>query len=135
MEFEMFDIGMGELLVIFVVALLVVGPEKLPDLARAFGRAYAEFRRTMNDLKGTIDQDDTMRSLKEEFHAAQREVLFSKSKVTDAIMRQGTAITENVNQVISDVKTEGSAGANPPDEPPAAADVLPEPEKPAETPK
>jgi Tat protein translocase TatB subunit len=72
----MFDIGFPELIVILVVALVIYGPDRLPDLARAMGRAYAEFRRTMNELKETFDQDETVREIKQEFNAAQREVLY-----------------------------------------------------------
>jgi Tat protein translocase TatB subunit len=53
----MFGIGFPELLVILVVALLVVGPTKLPDLARSLGRAFSEFRRMADDVKGTIEEE------------------------------------------------------------------------------
>jgi sec-independent protein translocase protein TatB len=74
----MFDIGFDELVLIMVVALLVYGPDKLPDLARALGRGYAEFRRAMNDLKETFDQDETVREIKQEFQKAQHEVLYGR---------------------------------------------------------
>ncbi len=67
----MFGIGFPELLLIMAIALIVVGPSKIPDVARALGRAYAEFRKAMNELKDTLDQDDTVRGIKEEFRAAQ----------------------------------------------------------------
>ncbi|MHC1728708.1 MAG: twin-arginine translocase TatA/TatE family subunit [Syntrophobacteraceae bacterium] len=92
----MFGIGISELLVILGVALLVVGPDKLPDVARAIGRGYAEFKRTMDDLKSTIDQDETVRGLKEEFRSAQREVVMSKHYTHNLIMDQGTAIKSAV---------------------------------------
>ena len=92
----MFGIGFSELLVILGVALLVVGPGKLPDVARAIGRGYAEFKRTMDDLKSTIDQDETVRGLKEEFRSAQREVVMSKHYTHNLIMEQGTAIKSAV---------------------------------------
>ena len=74
----MFDIGFDEFLLIIVVALFVYGPDKLPDLARALGRGYAEFRRATNELKQTFDQDDTVREIKQEFHKAQHEVLYGR---------------------------------------------------------
>jgi len=74
----MFDIGFDEFLLIIVVALFVYGPDRLPDLARALGRGYAEFRRATNELKQTFDQDDTVREIKQEFHKAQHEVLYGR---------------------------------------------------------
>lgn len=88
----MFGIGFSELLVIFAVALIVVGPNKLPDVARALGRGYAEFKRAMDELKSTLDQDDTVRGLKEEFRSAQREIVMGKQFSQNFLMNQGTAI-------------------------------------------
>jgi TatA/E family protein of Tat protein translocase len=60
----MFDIGLQELVLIFVVALLVFGPKNLPQLGRSLGRAMAEFRRASDEFKETIedefDLDDDM---------------------------------------------------------------------------
>lgn len=50
----MFGLGFWEVLVILVVALLVFGPQKLPELARSLGRGLAEFRRTSSELRGSI---------------------------------------------------------------------------------
>lgn len=52
----MFGIGMTELLVILVIALVVFGPTRLPELARSLGRAMAEFRRASTDLRRTFDE-------------------------------------------------------------------------------
>lgn len=47
----MFGIGMTELMVVFVVGLVVLGPKRLPSLARSLGRTLAEFRHASNDLR------------------------------------------------------------------------------------
>jgi Tat protein translocase TatB subunit len=53
----MFGIGIPELVIIIIVALLVVGPSKLPELARSMGKALGEFRRLADDVKETIEQE------------------------------------------------------------------------------
>lgn len=55
----MFGLGFGELIVIFVVALLVFGPKRLPELARTLGKSMNEFRRASNDLRRSIMEADT----------------------------------------------------------------------------
>ena len=52
----MFGIGMPELLLILALALIVLGPKKLPELARALGKGMAEFRRATDDLKDELRQ-------------------------------------------------------------------------------
>ena len=51
----MLGIGMQEIIVVLVVALIIIGPKKLPDLARALGRAMGEFRKAADDLKEDLD--------------------------------------------------------------------------------
>jgi Tat protein translocase TatB subunit len=47
----MFGIGMTELMVIFVIGLVVLGPKRLPELARSLGKSLAEFRRASNEMR------------------------------------------------------------------------------------
>jgi TatA/E family protein of Tat protein translocase len=51
------SIGMPELILIFVVALLVFGPKKLPELGKSLGKGLAEFKRASEDLKKTIEDE------------------------------------------------------------------------------
>jgi len=51
----MFDIGLQELVLIFVIALLVFGPKNLPQLGRSLGRAMREFRRASDEFRSTIE--------------------------------------------------------------------------------
>ena len=53
----MFGIGQFELLIIIVVALIVIGPGKLPDLMRTIGKGFAEFKRVSTDVKQTFDME------------------------------------------------------------------------------
>jgi TatA/E family protein of Tat protein translocase len=51
------SIGMPELLLILVLALLLFGPKKLPDLGRTLGRSIAEFKKASNDLKRSLEEE------------------------------------------------------------------------------
>ncbi len=53
----MLGLGMPEILFILVLALLIFGPKKLPEIGRTLGRGLGEFRRATNDLKRTFDSD------------------------------------------------------------------------------
>ena len=51
------SIGMPELMIIFVIALIIFGPRKLPDLGRSMGKSLSEFKRASNDLRHTLDEE------------------------------------------------------------------------------
>jgi len=60
----MFGLGMPEILLILAIALIVIGPQKLPELAKTLGRAMGEFKRSAQDLKRSIDMDSTLQDVK-----------------------------------------------------------------------
>ena len=74
----MFGIGMPEMLLILVVALIVIGPKKLPDLAKSLGRAFSEFKRATAEIKETMEFDKDITDIKKSFE-----------DVDDHIQRQG----------------------------------------------
>jgi Tat protein translocase TatB subunit len=53
----MMGIGFQEMLVIIILALVLIGPKKLPEIAKTIGKALAEFRRAVDEVKGTIDEE------------------------------------------------------------------------------
>jgi len=70
----MFGIGFPELIMILVVALLVIGPKKLPDLAKSLGKGLAEFRKATDDLKDTIYNQETDDEVKAEQAAKKHQI-------------------------------------------------------------
>ncbi len=61
----MFGIGMPELILILAIALIVIGPKKLPDLAKSLGRAMREFKKATSEFKESIQIDDEVKELKD----------------------------------------------------------------------
>jgi sec-independent protein translocase protein TatA len=51
------SIGMPELVVIFVIALIIFGPRKLPELGRSLGKSINEFKRASNELRNTLEEE------------------------------------------------------------------------------
>jgi TatA/E family protein of Tat protein translocase len=63
----MFGIGMPEMLLILAIALIVIGPKKLPDLAKSLGRALREFKKATSELKESIELDSELKEVKNSF--------------------------------------------------------------------
>lgn len=63
----MFGMGMPEILLILAIALIVIGPKKLPDLAKSMGKAFGEFKRATQDFKQALDVDNDLRTVKRTF--------------------------------------------------------------------
>jgi TatA/E family protein of Tat protein translocase len=70
----MFGIGMPEMLLLLAIALVVIGPKKLPDLAKSLGRAMREFKKATNELKETMHIDDDLADVKKAFNDISNDV-------------------------------------------------------------
>jgi sec-independent protein translocase protein TatA len=58
-------LGMQELIIIFVIALLIFGPRKLPELGRSLGKSLGEFKRASNELRNTLEEEVRVEEQKE----------------------------------------------------------------------
>lgn len=72
----MFGIGVPELIVIAVIALLVVGPKKLPDLAKSLGKGLTEFRKASDDVKENLNEALKVNDIKKEVEDFKNSLLF-----------------------------------------------------------
>jgi sec-independent protein translocase protein TatB len=70
----MFGIGMPEMLLIIAVALVVIGPKKLPDLAKSLGRAMGEFKKATSEIKQSIGSDTDFKEVKDTFDDIQKDI-------------------------------------------------------------
>ncbi len=99
----MFGIGMPEMLLILAIALIVIGPKKLPDLAKSLGRAFAEFKRATTELKQSIDLDSDLGEIKRTFDDMEPEVKTSSPPIEaqdpdkTSISSESTCQDENKN--------------------------------------
>ena len=60
------SLGFPELMIIMVIALIIFGPRKLPELGRSLGKSIGEFRKASNELKSTLEEEIRMEEIKEE---------------------------------------------------------------------
>ena len=77
----MFTLGVPEMAVIFILALVLFGPKKLPELGRTIGKAMTEFRRASNDLKATFDRE--MQTLERENQSIQESTKEAAKEIYD----------------------------------------------------
>jgi sec-independent protein translocase protein TatB len=125
----MFDIGFSELLVIAIVALIVIGPERLPKVARTLGHLFGRMQRYVNDVKADITREmelDELRKL--------------QSNIEDAARSIQTSVHKEVSETESELNKVAQAALPAPDYPapdypevpasepaaPAAADPAPQ---------
>lgn len=103
----MFDIGFSEILVIAVVALIVIGPERLPKVARTLGHLFGRMQRYVNDVKADISREMELDELR---------------KLQASMQDAARSVEQSVNQEISATESELKGVASP------ATDLTPAPQ-------
>jgi len=104
----MFDIGFSEIVVIGVVALIVIGPERLPKVARTLGHMFGRLQRYVNEVKADINREmelDELRKLQTEVQSAARDI---EQSVTQATRDMESGVRSVESQL-----NEAAAGASP----------------------
>jgi len=91
----MFGLGVTELLLIAAIALIFIGPEKLPDLARALGKGFAEFKRATDEMKGSFAAE------------------IRTSEARDRLQREGKLVPPGSGEIVVNPLVDGDPGASP----------------------
>jgi len=112
----MFDIGFSELLVIAVVALIVIGPERLPKVARTLGHLFGRMQRYVNDVKADISREMELEELKK-----------MQSSMEDAARSFQSSVSKEVAETEGELNQLAQAAQPAPDPHPDEAPATPEP--------
>jgi sec-independent protein translocase protein TatB len=121
----MFDVGFSEIVVIGVVALIVIGPEKLPKVARTMGHMFGRLQRYVNEVKADINREmelDELRKLQTQMQGAARDIEQSVTSAASEVESGVRSVEAQLNEAAAGEKAGGQ---------PAAPSVEP---RPAETP-
>jgi TatA/E family protein of Tat protein translocase len=97
------SLGFPELIVIFVIALIIFGPRKLPEIGRSLGKSLAEFKKASNDLRNTLEEEirlDEQRSQLDASRAAQA-AQAAAAQQSQAALSAPVASAETVPHVVS----------------------------------
>lgn len=91
----MFDFSLSELMVVLVVALIVIGPERLPKVARTLGHLYGRAQRYINGVKADIERDMAI----EEFRRMQEKVQAEAAALEQSMQQTQQAVQQEVQQL------------------------------------
>jgi TatA/E family protein of Tat protein translocase len=95
------SIGPAELILIFVVALLVFGPKKLPEIGRSVGKALREFKRTSDEIKGRIEEEieaSELKDIRKDIRSGVDDLRASVDQVAAEIKRVPEEITKDIKE-------------------------------------
>jgi sec-independent protein translocase protein TatA len=93
------SIGMPELIIILVIALIIFGPRKLPELGKSLGRSLNEFKKASNDLQNTLEQEIKIEEQKESAAKARTEQDTASSVFPKTTDDENTAPSQTVSRL------------------------------------
>ncbi len=105
----MFDIGFSELLVIAIVALIVIGPQRLPAVARTLGHLFGRMQRYVNDVKADISREMELDELKK----LQSSMEDTARSMRDSLDKEVSETTGELNKVAQSAQVEPDPLAEP----------------------
>ena len=105
----MFDIAFSELMVIGVIALIVIGPEKLPRMARTVGHLAGRLQRYVSDVKADINREIELDELRKMRDSMQQAASSFESNVQSELSKTETELNQSVEAVVGDPPPEKKA--------------------------
>jgi sec-independent protein translocase protein TatB len=113
-----FDIGFSEIVVIGVVALIVIGPERLPKVARTLGHMFGRLQRYVNEVKADINREmelDELRKLQSQVQSAAREIEQSVSHAAQSVESGVRSVEAQLNEAANPAAESPAPPAAPAD--------------------
>jgi len=110
----MFDIALSEITLIAVVALIVIGPERLPKVARTLGHLFGRLQRYVNDVKADINREmelDELRKLKSEVQSAAQDLQHSVTQAAQDVESGVRSVEAQINASESEATSAAAADA------------------------
>ena len=127
----MFDMGFTEMMLIGIVALIVIGPERLPSVARTVGKYFGRLKRFMTTVRADVEQELRADELREILAQQQQQLNSLKDTINDTgreIDKEASAIDQEANTIAQDLSSsveQASETSAPPADPAPSVDAEP----------
>jgi sec-independent protein translocase protein TatB len=120
----MFDVGFSEIVVIAIVALIVIGPERLPKVARTLGHMFGRLQRYVNEVKADINREmelEELRKLQAQVQSAARDIEQSVTSAANEVESGVRSVEAQLNEAATGEKPAPASGEQPATPAPAEA--------------
>jgi len=124
----MFDIGFSELMVIGLIALIVIGPERLPRVARTIGHLVGRMQRYVADVKSDINREmelEDLRKMRDSVQSAAADIRSSMNTVSADLAKMESEMNSSVAAITAEASAPASPTPPPDPSPLGASDIAP----------